>query len=199
MNIPSKHIPLAELADLAEQRTPAKESATLAAHLASCPTCTEQLKRLEQVFGLMMTDTSEDAPRDVIAGAIGLFHAASQQEQSLLRRVLAVLSFDSLNVAPAFGTRSGQTTSRQMLYSAEDNDIDLHITAQDNSWVVAGQVLGQDCNNGAVEIEGEGVSVCSTLNDSCEFILPAVPSGSYHLRLRFSDIEVEVPRLELRT
>ena len=199
MNIPSKHIPLAELADLAEQRTPAKERATLAAHLTSCPTCTEQLKRLEQVFGLMMTDTSEDAPRDVIAGAIGLFQVASQQEQSLLRRVLAVLSFDSLNVAPAFGTRSGQTTSRQMLYSAEDNDIDLHITAQDNSWVVAGQVLGQDCNNGAVEIEGEGVSVSSTLNDSCEFILPAVPSGSYHLRFRFSDTEVEVPRLELRT
>jgi hypothetical protein len=134
----------------------------------------------------------------VIANALGLFQSASREEPSLLRRVLAVLSFDSLNVAPAFGTRSGASGSRQILYSAEENDIDLHITAQDNSWVVAGQVLGQNCDNGAVEIEGEDVSVSTSLNDSCEFILPAVPSGTYNLRFRFSDIEVEVPRLELR-
>jgi len=93
MTIPSKHIPLAELADLAEQRTPANERATLAAHLTSCPTCTEQLNRLEQVFGLMMTDMSEDAPRDVIAAAIGSLSTASAARAFSFAAMLAVLSF----------------------------------------------------------------------------------------------------------
>ena len=67
-----------------------------------------------------------------------------REEPSLLRRVLAVLSFDSLNVAPAFGTRSGATGSRQMLYSAEENDIDLHYSAgqlMGGSWPGAGSKL----------------------------------------------------------
>jgi hypothetical protein len=145
----------------------------------------------------MRTDTAEDAPRDVISRAIGLFEPQLAREPSLVRRVLAILSFDSLLLTPAFGTR-GQSGSRQLLYSAEDNDIDLHITATDSQWIIAGQVLGQGCQDGEVDIQGETVSLSTRLNANCEFTLPAVPSGDYQLRLRLSDIEVEVPRLELR-
>jgi hypothetical protein len=101
-------------------------------------------------------------------------------------------------MAPAFGVRSGQATSRQLLYSAEESDIDLRISSQDDQWIVAGQLLGRDCVGGRVEIEGERGLAVAALDELCEFMLPPVPSGNYTLRLRLQDAEVELPQLELK-
>lgn len=151
-------------------------------------------------MGLMRTDNSTDAPRDVLTYAMNIFRGRAQStEPSLLRRIVAALSFDSsMNMAPAFGMRSGQAASRQLLYSAEQSDIDLRISSQDDQWIVAGQLLGEDCVGGRVEMEGENGSAVTGLNDLCEFTLPPVLPGSYTLRLRFGDVEVEIPQLELR-
>jgi len=145
----------------------------------------------------MSTDDAQDVPRDVLLKAIGLFRTADRRE-SLAKRMVAVLSFDSLSLAPAFGTRSGQTDARQLIYSAGDSDIDLHVSTNDKQWIIAGQLLGKTCVNGKVELDGEGVSFSSQLDESCEFQLPAVSSGHYRLRILLSDIELEVPRIELR-
>ncbi len=200
MKTASQHIPFARLADLAEGRASADERPASMAHLSNCSECTRQLKRLGELLMLMRTDTATDAPRDVRAFAVGLFSGReSSREPSLLRRIVAALSFDSSsNLAPAFGVRSGQATSRQLLYSAEENDIDLRITAEDETWIVAGQVLGDDCSGGRVEIEGAGELAQAELNELCEFTLPPVAAGSYTLRLRLRDAEVEIPQLELR-
>jgi hypothetical protein len=149
----------------------------------------------------MRTDTAPDAPRDVRAFAVSLFSRGENAgEPSLLRRIVAALSFDSTsNPAPAFGVRSGYATSRQLLYSAEENDIDLRITPEKENWIVAGQVLGEGCVGGRVELEGATERVEAGLNELCEFTLPPVSAGSYTLRLRLGNAEVEIPRLELRT
>jgi hypothetical protein len=193
----TRHIPLSELADVAENRSAAAERERIGIHLAECEGCTAILRRLEHLFSMMRTDKEPDAPRDVIANAIAVFQSSAPQS-SVLRRILAVLSFDSLNVAPAFGTRSGVGDSRQLLYTAEDNDIDLHISLKNDDWVIAGQVLGQKCRSGEVVIDGETITHRTKMNESCEFEFPVVPSGEYRLRLRLEDMEVEVPRLQLR-
>jgi hypothetical protein len=147
----------------------------------------------------MKTDRSEDAPRDAVAYAVNIFRQQRQsREPSVLRRLIAALSFDSLNTAPAFGVRSGQSASRQLIYSAEENDIDLRLTLQDDMWIVAGQVLREDCVGGRVEFDGPSGLVSAELNETCEFTLPPVPPGNYLLRVLMSDVEVEVPRLELQ-
>ena len=192
MNSLSNHLTFEVLTDIAEQRITEDSSS----HLAECGECSETLQQLKRTFALMQTDTAEDAPRDVLFRAISLFQPV--QKGSLVRRIMAVLSFDSLTAAPAFGTRSGATEVRQLIYSAEQNDIDLHISVTDNKWIIAGQLLGERCTDGEVIIEGENITLSTRLDDSCEFKLPAVPSGDYKLRLRLSDIEVEVPRIELR-
>lgn len=196
----SQHIPFATLADLAERRATADERATSMAHLSACPECTAEFHRLEKVLELMRTDIAPDAPRDVLTYAINIFRGREQSsEPSLLRRIVAALSFDSsMNVAPAFGVRSGQATSRQLLYSAEENDIDLRINLQDDRWIVAGQLLGEDCVGGRVEIQGQGGLAGATLNELCEFTLPPLPAGSYTLRLFLQNAEVEIPHLELK-
>ena len=195
MSIFSKHISLEDLTDLAEQISTSTNRDAMLSHLETCADCAKTFDLLQHVVGLMRKDTVENAPRDVLQRAINIFGAP--ERVSLLERIVAVLSFDSLTLGPAFGTRSGQSEARQLIFSADENDIDLHISAQENKWVIAGQVFGQGCKEGEVDIEGENVSLSSALNDSCEFTFPPVPSGYYRLRLRLSDIEVEVPRLEL--
>lgn len=197
----SEHIEFASIADLVEDRAAPRVRTESMAHISSCSVCAEKFRRLEEVVGLMTTDRSADPPRDVIAYAMNLFSGrAKTPKQSLKRRILAALSFDSnLNQAPAFGVRSVQTGSRQLIYSAEENDIDLRIMAHEDMWVVAGQVLREDCAGGRVEIEGLGGSSAAPLNELCEFTLPAVPSGNYVIRVHVADVEVELPQLELTT
>lgn len=198
MNTPIQHIPFAGLADLAEDKISENERAISMAHISDCRTCSGELDRLRQLISLMRTDAGEDAPRDVIAYAVNIFQSrANLNAPSLLRRIVAALTFDSSKAAPAFAVRSGQAASRQLLFEAEGHDLDLRFLPQGEEWVVAGQVLGSGCAGGHVELRGETGSAAAELNGLCEFKLSAVPSGSYRLRLRLEDVEVEVPQLEL--
>lgn len=206
MNLTSQHIPFAKLADLAEGSLPPVERDASRAHLNSCSRCSAQLERVEQVLNLMLTDRAEDAPRDVISRAHGIFarresSATAATATGLVRRVLAALSFDSAQLTPAYGVRSGQTATRQLLYTAGENELDLRVAPGDDSWVVSGQVLGQEqCAGGEVSLEREGRSApaLTELNELCEFTLPPVPAGSYTLRLRLNELEIEIPDFELR-
>lgn len=197
MNLTFQHLPFEKLADLAEARLPADERAAAQAHVSGCSRCSAQLARVEQTINLMRTDDAEDAPRHALASVLNLFRARAQaSEPSLVQRVLAALSFDSMQATPAYGVRSGQATARQMLYSAGENDLDLRVTQSGEMWVVSGQVLGE-CTGGNIRLEGTAAQVAVELNELCEFTLPAVPSGSYTLRLRLDEVEVEVPELRL--
>jgi hypothetical protein len=195
MGTPNQHIPFDRLADLADDKVD-KERATLMAHVTDCSHCAGELDRLTQLISLMRTDAAEDAPRDVIAYAVNIFRQR-ELKPSLLRRIVAALTFDSAHTAPAFGVRSGQAASRQLLFEAEDNDLDLRISPQGNEWVVSGQLLGTKCVGGAVALQSETTSASAVLNDLCEFKLSPVPPGNYILRLRLEDVELEVSQLEL--
>jgi hypothetical protein len=199
MNTASKHLSEEQLADLAEGRLNADQRQASLAHTHDCSRCGEQLTQLQQLINTMRADTAIDPPNYVVARALDLFPAlvAAAKEPSLVRRVLAALSFDSLELPAAYGVRSGQTATRQLLFNAGENDLDLRVTPSGESWVLSGQVLG-DCTGGEVELEGASGAASITMNELCEFTLPALPTGSYTLRLRLNEMEVEVPQLELR-
>ena len=199
MTSSDRHISHEKLADLIDGRATLEEQAQLMTHISDCHRCGNEYQRLERLITLMRSDNSEDAPTDVISKAIGLFrdHVASR-ESPVLRRLIAELIFDSLNMAPAFGVRSGQAASRQLIYSAEETDIDLRLTFNNEMWVVSGQVLREDCGDGRVEIDGPGGVRSAVLNETFEFVLPAVSAGNYVLRLSMPDALVEIPQLELK-
>jgi hypothetical protein len=201
----SQHISFKTLADMAAESFGGEERAAAQSHISGCSRCATQLDRLAETVNLMRTDSAEDAPPETIARAVNLFRLRSavaqpsaEAQPSLVRRVLAALSFDSMQIAPAYGVRSGVAAARQLLYSAGEHDLDLRVTSKDESWVVAGQVLGEGCTGGEVLLQGASGHAIATLNEQCEFALPPVPSGSYTLRVRFNEVEVEVPGLELR-
>lgn len=199
MNMTPRHIPFERLADLAEGRLAADQRDHSLTHVSTCASCSARLDRLSQIIGLMRADTAEDAPRDVAAHALSIFpKRRAAAHTSVVRRIMAVLSFDSMELSGAAGVRSGQAAgARQILYSAGEKDLDMRITPHHGAWVIAGQVLGE-CAGGRIELQGAAGQATVALNDLCEFALPPVPAGSYTLRLRLADMEIEVPDLELK-
>jgi hypothetical protein len=197
MNKMRSHISFAELTDLADQQTTPRGE--VASHLAECSTCAAELQRIENVVAVMRTDHSVDAPRDILAYAINIFRAQPRAEKpSLVQQIIAALQFDSLTAGRAFGLRSGESETRQMLYNAAEHDIDLRISEEDQDrWVIAGQVLGEGCRGGQVELEGDAASAAGLLNEQCEFRLPAVPAGNYGLRLRLPAVELRITELKI--
>src|SRR5919107_24606 len=56
------------LADMAEGRLSGEETADARTHLASCTRCSSRAAELDRVAMLMRSDTSVDAPRDLVFG-----------------------------------------------------------------------------------------------------------------------------------
>jgi len=196
MNIFSPHIPFDELAELAEGRS--KTSPEALAHLKLCSECSSQLQSIGQTIGLMRADTTEDAPAEMVQYAKGIFRSkVVKHGPSMLKLIVAALTFDSLTNAPAFGLRSQATAGRQLIYSTETADIDVHVSPESDQWQIAGQVLGAECPGGDVKLEGESFSAAAQLSDLCEFSFGAVPAGAYKLSIHLTDVLIETPRLEL--
>jgi len=191
----STHISIETLANIADDRPTSEARETAMAHISTCSTCGNMLHQLQQLILMMRSDSTKDAPRDVLSAAINIF---SQQKRSPLRRIVALLAFDSRNAGPAFGMRSVHAASRQMLYSAEDTDLDLRVTVQNDECILAGQVIGEGCAGARVEVSGVAGRSEATLNDVCEFTLSPLPVGSYALTVRMLDREIEIPELELK-
>ena len=191
----SSHIPFDILADIAENR--ATEAALAAAmdHVAGCSDCDDVLRQLQHVIVMMKTDACEDAPADLLRSAVSSF---SSERKTPVRRVIAVLTFDSRKAGSTFGMRSIRTVSRQLLYSAQDADVDLRISVQNGECVLSGQIIREGCQEGLVEISGASGSAAAALNELCEFTLPPIPVGNYSLKVKMPDVEIEIPELELK-
>src|SRR6476659_4503753 len=168
MSIISPHIPFTELTELADAQS--KTSPEALAHLAACSECSSQLQTINQTLNLMKTDTAEDAPAELVQFAKRIFREkVVPRGPSVLKLLVAALTFDSWTTAPAFGLRSQTTAGRQLIYAAETADIDLRVSAENDQWQIAGQVLGVDCTSGDVDLEGDNFSASAKLNELCEF------------------------------
>jgi anti-sigma factor RsiW len=194
VNIFSSHLSFERLVDLVEGRLSPAEQDQALDHLAACARCAAEKTWLEQVIGLMRSDTSEDAPPAVITRARRLFQSRTAPTPTERRRISALLQFDSLQRPLALGVRSGQPAARQLLLKAENFDLDVRITPIRAAWQVSGQILGLE-TSGQVELQSETTTVRAELNNLGEFTLPPVPAGSYNFLLRLADLDVDLPTL----
>jgi hypothetical protein len=140
----------------------------------------------------------EDAPESVIRRAIDLWQprTAAERSGSVLQRWIATLRFDSAAAGtPALGLRAGPSdATRQLLYTAEDRDIDLRIDPQpDGGWRVSGQVLGPD-SAGTAELHCDAAAAQQVpWSELAEFEFAPVPAGRCVLTLRSADWEISLP------
>lgn len=196
MKVTFPHIQFEKIVDLVESRLSGDELLQAQEHLTACERCTTQLASLNQTVEMMRADTTEDAPRYAIAGALSSFRSRAIAKPSALQRLVAALTFDSLQAAPAMGVRAGARAERQLVFSAGENQVHLQLTPAAGDWVVSGQVLGE-CEGGTVELSGAPGTVKVALNDLCEFTLPPLAGGSYALVVRLAEVEMEIPELKL--
>jgi hypothetical protein len=146
----------------------------------------------------MRIDDVESAPASLIKSAKDMFrNRGANREPSRLARLLAALTFDSLTAKPAFGLRSGATAGRQLVYSTEMADIDLHVSPQSAEWEIAGQILGSSESRGKVNLVSETFSASADLNELAEFGFQSVPSGIYTMFVHLPELEIEIPPLQL--
>jgi hypothetical protein len=186
------------LVDYAEGRLSEADRASVTAHLQTDLTAAAQVADLQHLFKTMRNDDSIDAPTQVINRAGRLLRqrrASLPPQPSLLRRLVAALTFDSAS-SLALGTRSGASHKRQMLFSAEGMDLDVRITTNGDEVTLSGQVLGPE-SNGSAMLTNAQLSVTVLLNEMGEYTMPSVPAGRYTLTLLYGDAEIVMPELEL--
>lgn len=196
MNTHIPHLSFTDLTDLADDRLTA--SAETLEHLATCSRCSKELETIRQTTALMRSDHTEDAPVGLVEYAKALFQGkAITRKPSLVARVLATLTFDSLTVAPGFGLRSGLSAGRQVIYSTEMADIDLRVSPQSGEWEIAGQILSSSYAEGEVNLESDDFSASVRLNELSEFAFQSVPRGTYKMFVHLPEVEIETPPLEV--
>lgn len=150
---------------------------------------------INKIIHLMQTDDSADAPADSVKWAKNIFRTrASEPKKSLVQKILAVLQMDLSGAQAAFGERSATLSqTRQMLFQAGENAVDLRISEDENGFEVQGQILGEGFSNCIVRLG----DFQAKANELSEFKFTVVPGGKYDLVLQSADREIEIAGLEL--
>jgi hypothetical protein len=150
---------------------------------------------INKIIHLIQTDESADAPADSVKWAKNIFRTrAAEPKTSLVQKILAVLQMDLSGSQAAFGERSATLSqTRQMLFQAGDNAIDLRISEDENGFQVQGQILGEGFSNCTVKL-GDFQAKAGELS---EFKFTDIPGGKYDLVLQAADREIEIAGLEL--
>lgn len=151
---------------------------------------------LNKIVYLMQTDRSEDAPQDSVKWAKNIFRVRqSEPKKSFAQKVLAVLQMDLSPNKAAFGERSASASqSRQMLFTAGENGIDLRISETEKGFLsIQGQILGEGFANCIVKL-GEFETRTNELN---EFKFDRISAGNYDLIFQTDETEVVINDLKL--
>jgi len=156
----------------------------------------EDKNLINKIVYLMEMDNSIDAPGDSVKWAKNIFRPrVLQSKKSILQKVSAFLQMDLLPNKAAFGERSASAAkSRQMLFQAGDNSIDVRISKSERDLALHGQVLGGGFANCTVKL-GDFVAIANKLS---EFSFLNIPMGVYDLTLQSSEMEITIEDLEIR-
>lgn len=150
---------------------------------------------INKIIHLMQTDDSVNAPDDSVKWAKNIFRTRrAEPKKSLVQKVLAVLQMDLSGAQPAFGERSAAgSQTRQMLFQAGDNSVDLRISKGEKGLALQGQILGEGFNNSIVRLG----DFQAKANELSEFKFTEISSGTYDLILQTADKEIVIAGLEL--
>lgn len=152
----------------------------------------------EHIIRRIESDTAIDPPEDTVGYVSNLYRTRCvEPKKSVVRRLLAALSFD-LTDQPAFGERSAAVgQSRQMLFDTADNAVNLKIATVSNGFDICGQVFGDGFEGAEVIVANEQNSFEAHLDEQASFKLTSIPAGSYSLSIRSDESEIFVEALSI--
>lgn len=150
---------------------------------------------IKRIIHLMQTDNSVDAPADAIKWSKNIFRTrAAEPKKTVVEKVLAVLQMDLSPDKAAFGERSASASqTRQMLFEAGENSIDLRISETEKGFAIKGQILGEGFENAMVKLN----DLETETNDLSEFTFENVAAGEYDLILKTEVKEILLEEIEI--
>jgi hypothetical protein len=197
------HLTYEILLNYLDGRLSAEERSAAEAHLSGpCEACQRRHILLQTALHAAAQDHTTPPPVSVLKQAmdIPLTHSKTTQT-GLLTRLMAVLTFDShLQLSPAL-TR-GAARERQMLFSADQMDIDLQIKPVREGHDLIGQILTETASGNAhafVSLQkNTGQLLKATEADlKGQFFFRGIPAGVYDLMFDLEHQEVAVMGVEV--
>lgn len=174
------------------------------AHLnGPCESCQRRHVLLQTVLRSAAKDQTTPPPASVLKLAIDIPLTHSKDTQpGLLTRLIAALTFDShLQLSSAL-TR-GAARERQMLFSADQVDIDLQVKSVREGHDLIGQILTETASGNIhafVSLQGNmGQFLKATETDpKGQFTFRGIPAGLYDLIFDLENQEVAVMGVEVK-
>ncbi len=199
------HLKYATLLNYVEDHVTVEERNKIDAHLAEpCWQCGRRLALLRTVLHSMTGDRTVAPPEAVLKRAMDIGrNRRDLPERKPWMRVVAALRFDSRLQLSSAATR-GATRTRQMLFTAEQVDIDLQIKPGRADNDLLGQMLSTQHAGEAVPAfvslqNNTGTLLRATETDSLgQFAFRQIPPGSYDLIFDLENQEVAITGLEFR-
>lgn len=132
-NITSRHLSRKELIELAQ-----KQPERLPGHLTECVECREMVE-LFRIYAVANRPPLPDAPKAWVDKAVAIMKGAGVR--SKLKRLSAVITFDSWAAPQPVGVRSEAASEhRRLRFTADDIVFDLRAERLQKSWVLVAQV-----------------------------------------------------------
>ena len=179
----------------------------VAAHLASgCERCASDRTWYESVTRVTAADDSVEPPPWVLKRGIKVFDGSRTRSRlpSRLGDMIAILVFDSFGGPALAGARATEAAEHQLLYRAEQYNIDLLLTSLDQRSELRGQILREDefqfdsTARIGIELIGEGERVYSAeTNGFGEFAIAEIDAGQYDLRVETAELTITVVGLAI--
>ena len=191
-----KHLTFAVLVDRFEGRLADSDVESISSHVAECPACEADYRKLSEFFGYVNLTPTEEVPQAATANILNIFQrrpAVEKPRTSVLSKI-GVLVFDDWTTA--LNERYAGMDSRQLLYRADGFDIDLRIEFVGEQCIVAGQVF-PECTIAEVTLCSESSSVKGSLNEMGEFTFVPVVTGDYSLRIKNNEVDLVIDNIPL--
>ena len=142
----ARHFDITEWADYARNLVSPEQDREMREHLQQgCSKCEKVQELLVKFSGVCARERSYEIPRHVERSVKALASLGKQSRRSAFARLLATLTFDSMNNPQPAGVRGTHQISRQVLFQAGDYSVDLRFEHEKGSanMVLVGQIANQ--------------------------------------------------------
>jgi hypothetical protein len=186
----ARHFDITEWADYARNTLVPERHREMESHLqAGCIKC----DKIKQLFSRLATvcerEKAYEIPYNVERQVKALIALANAPRSTLLQRVMAALTYDSLNDPQPVGIRGTHQISRHVLFHAGDYSVDLRFEHEKGSasMVLVGQIANQKSPEEAMSnlpvilLAGEREVSRSISNSYGEFQMEYVPDSDLRL------------------
>jgi len=200
MDTSRRHVSVRTMAEYLTGELSLLKRVDVESHTAVCERCAAKMSNLRLFIGEILIQTAGRSSESVVELAVQQFREKRSRLSALadsLRKVLAVLQFDSAGLAPALGVRSGPPSARQLLFQAEAEQIDLRIEPANQAWIISGQVLGRSGGRGEAILQGTAGSSEAHLNEQNEFSFTPIQAGTYRVILKLALVEIEIHEIRI--